>query len=81
MSITNLIVAMALLLSTTSATLAQGRQCYGDRPYYDYDSAGWLDYNYHPGIDCNIAPPASAHPRGRGRRATADSQQRSIFSW
>ena len=81
MSATKLVVAMALLLSATSATLAQDRRCYGDRPYYDYDSAGWLDYNYHPGIDCNIAPPASAHPRGRGRHAAANSQQRSIFSW
>ena len=69
MSATKFVVAMALLLSATSATLAQGPQCGGDRPYYDYDSAGWLDYNYHPGIDCSIAPPASAHPskQGRGR--------------
>jgi glyoxylase-like metal-dependent hydrolase (beta-lactamase superfamily II) len=66
MSATKLVVAMALLLSPTSATLAQGPQCYGDRPYYDFYGAGWLDSELHLGIDCNIAPPASAHPRGRG---------------
>jgi hypothetical protein len=70
MSATKLFVATALLLSATSAALAQGRQCYGDRPYYDYDSAGWLDYEYHPGIDCNIAPPARVHPGGRGWRSS-----------
>jgi hypothetical protein len=66
MSAIKLVVAMALLLSATSATLAQGR-CFGDRPYYGSESSGWLDSNYHPGIDCSIAPPASAHPRERGR--------------
>lgn len=68
MSATKLVVAMALLLSATSATLAQGR-CFGDRPYYGSESSGWLDSNYHPGIDCSIAPPASAHPskQNRGR--------------
>ena len=62
-------VAMALLLSATSASLAQEGRCFGDRPYYGSESSGWLDSNYHPGIDCDIAPPASAHPRGQGRRA------------
>jgi hypothetical protein len=66
MSATKLVVAMALLLSATSATMAQGR-CFGDRPYYGSESAGWLDSNYHPGIDCSIAPPASAHPSKQGR--------------
>jgi len=36
MSATKLVVAVALLLSATSAALAQGPQCYGDRPYYDF---------------------------------------------
>jgi hypothetical protein len=52
MSATKLVVAMALLLSATSATLAQGPQCYGDRPYYDFYGAGWLDSELHLGIDC-----------------------------
>jgi hypothetical protein len=65
MSATKLVVTMALLLSATSAALAQDR-CFGDRPYYGSESAGWLDSNYHPGIDCSIGPPASAHPRERG---------------
>ena len=43
MSATKLVVAVALLLSATSAALAQGPQCYGDRPYYDFYGAGWLD--------------------------------------
>ena len=68
MSVTKLVVAMGLLLSATSAALAQERQCFGDRPYYGSESAGWLDSNYHPGIDCDIAPPASAHARRQGRR-------------
>ena len=66
MSATKLVVAMALLLSATSATMAQGR-CFGDRPYYGSESSGWLNFNYHPGIDCSIAPPASAHPSKQGR--------------
>ena len=66
MSATKFVVAMALLLSATSATMAQGR-CFGDRPYYGSESSGWLDSNYHPGIDCSIAPPASAHPSKQGR--------------
>jgi hypothetical protein len=70
MSARKLVAVMALLLSATSATLAQGRQCYGDRPYYDYDSSGWLDSEYHPGIDCNIAPPARMHHFGRGWRSS-----------
>jgi hypothetical protein len=60
-SATKLVMAMVLLLSATSASLAQE-----DRPYYGSESSGWLDSNYHPGIDCNIAPPATAHPRDRG---------------
>jgi hypothetical protein len=68
MSVTKLVVAMGLLLSGTSASFAQERQCFGDRPYYGSESAGWLDSNYHPGIDCDIAPPASAHPRRSGWR-------------
>jgi hypothetical protein len=68
MSATKLVVAMALLLSATSATLAQGPQCYGDRPYYDNYGAGWLDSELHSGIDCNIAPSAGAHFGGRGWR-------------
>jgi hypothetical protein len=67
MSATKLVVAMALLLSATSATLAQEGRCFGDRPYYGSESSGWLDSNYHPGIDCSIAPPATAHPSERGR--------------
>jgi hypothetical protein len=67
MSATKLVVAMALLLSATSASLAQEGRCLGDRPYYGSESSGWLDSNYHPGIDCSIAPPATAHPRERGR--------------
>jgi hypothetical protein len=63
MSATKLVVTMALLLSATSVTLAQDRQCFGDRPYYDFYGAGWLDSELHLGIDCNIAPPASAHPQ------------------
>ena len=66
MSATKLVVARVLLLRATSATLAQGR-CFGDRPYYGSESSGWLDANYHPGIDCSIAPLATAHPRERGR--------------
>jgi hypothetical protein len=70
MSAIKLGVAMALLLSATSAALAQERQCFGDRPYYGSESAGWLDSNYHPGIDCDIVPPASAHsPRTRPARS------------
>jgi hypothetical protein len=68
MSAIKLGVAMVLLLSATSAALAQEGRCLGDRPYYGSESAGWLDSNYHPGIDCDIAPPASAHPGEHGRR-------------
>ena len=81
MSATKLVVAMALLLSATSAALAQGPQCYGDRPYYDNYGAGWLDSELHLGIDCNTAPLANAHPHGHSRHVAADSQQRSIFRW
>ena len=65
MSTTKLAVAVALLLSATSAALAQGPQCYGDRPYYGSESAGWLDSNYHPGIDCDIATCPCAFRRTR----------------
>ena len=68
MSAIKLGVAMALLLSATSASLAQEDRCFGDRPYYGSESSGWLNLNYHPGIDCDIAPRTSAHPRGPGRR-------------
>jgi hypothetical protein len=69
MSAIKLSVAMAFLLSATSAALAQERQCFGDRPYHGSESAGWLDSNYHPGIDCDIAPSASAHsPQTRPAR-------------
>jgi hypothetical protein len=68
MSAIKLGVAMALLLSATSAALAQEGRCLGDRPYYGSESSGWLDSNYHPGIDCDIAPPATAHPGEHGRR-------------
>ena len=71
MSATKLVVAMALLLSATSATLAQDAQCYGDRPYYDNYGAGWLDSELHLGIDCNIAPPVRVHFGGRGWRSSA----------
>jgi hypothetical protein len=67
MSVTKLLVTIGLLLSASSVALAQERQCFGDRPYYGSESAGWLDSNYHPGIDCDIGPPASAHVRGHGR--------------
>ena len=69
MRATKLVVAMALLLSATSATLAQDRQCSGDRPYYDNYGAGWLDSELHPGIDCSIAPPARVHFGGHGWRS------------
>jgi len=53
--------AVALLLSATSATLAQNRQpYYGDRPYYDINSSGWLDSMYHAGIDYDVALPNRA---------------------
>jgi len=68
MSAIKLGVAMALLLSATSAALAQEGRCLGDRPYYGSESSGWLDSNYHHGIDCDIAPPAAAHPGEHGRR-------------
>jgi hypothetical protein len=68
MSAIKLGVAMALLLSATSAALAQDGRCLGDRPYYGSESSGWLDSNYHPGIDCAIAPPAIAHAGEHGRR-------------
>jgi hypothetical protein len=67
MSAIKLGVAMALLLSATSASLAQEGRCLGDRPYYGSESSGWLDSNYHPGIDCEIAPPAAAHAGEHGR--------------
>jgi hypothetical protein len=67
MSALKLGVAMALLLSATSAALAQEGRCLGDRPYYGSESSGWLDSNYHPGIDCDVAPLASAH-RGEHSR-------------
>jgi hypothetical protein len=67
MSAIKLGVAMALLLSATSASLAQQGRCFGDRPYYGSESSGWLDSNYHPGIDCDVAPLAGAHPRQQGR--------------
>jgi hypothetical protein len=79
MSATKLVVAAALLLSASSAALAQGPQCYGDRPYYDFYGAGWLDSELHLGIDCNIGPFVSAHPRERGRHVATDSQQRPLF--
>jgi hypothetical protein len=68
MSATKLVVAMALLLSATSATLAQDGQCFGDRPYYDNYGAGWLDSELHLGIDCNVAPSARVHVGGSGWR-------------
>jgi hypothetical protein len=40
------------------ATSEQAARCYGDRPYYDNDSSGWLDSEYHPGVDCLIGPRA-----------------------
>ena len=70
MSATKLVAAMAPPLSATSTTLAQGLQCYGDRPYYDNYGAGWLDSELHLGIDCNIAPPARVHSGGRGWRSS-----------
>ena len=71
MSATKLAVPVALLLSATSAALAQGPQCYGDRPYYDNYGAGWLDSELHLGIDCNVAPPARVPSGGRGWRGSA----------
>ena len=68
MSAIKLGVAMALLLSATSAALAQEGRCLGDRPYYGSESSGWLDSNYHPGIDCDIAPLATVRPGEHGRR-------------
>jgi hypothetical protein len=70
MSATKLAVAVALLLSATSAALAQGPQCNGDRPYYDFYGAGWLDSELHLGIDCNIAPPVRVHSGGRSWRGS-----------
>lgn len=40
------------------ATSERAARCFGDRPYYDYDSSGWLDDEYHPEVDCRIAPRA-----------------------
>jgi hypothetical protein len=45
-----------LLLIGISAAFAQTQPRYGDRPYYDNESSGWLDYEYHAGIDYNIPP-------------------------
>jgi hypothetical protein len=62
MTANKLVVTLALLLSATSAAFAQSRQSfgmYGDRPYYDSDSSGWLDYEYHPGIDYAVTPPTA----------------------
>ena len=70
MSATKLAVAVALLVIATCATLAQGPQCYGDRPYYDFYGAGWLNSELHLGIDCNIAPPARVHSSGHGWRSS-----------
>ena len=59
--------AVALLVSATSATLAQNRQpYYGDRPYYDNDSSGWLDSMYHAGIDYDVALPNRARHSRHG---------------
>jgi hypothetical protein len=71
MSALKLGVAMALLLSATSAALAQEGRCLGDRPYYGSESSGWLDSNYHSGIDCDIAPANTAG-------AATDSRRRSL---
>jgi hypothetical protein len=46
------------VVQNSQATSEQAARCYGDRPYYDYDSSGWLDNEYHAGIDCRIAPRA-----------------------
>jgi hypothetical protein len=70
MSATKFAVAVALLLSATSAALAQGPHCYGDCPYYDNYGAGWLDSELHLGIDCNMAPPARVHSGGHGWRSS-----------
>jgi hypothetical protein len=59
--------AVALLLSATSATLAQNRQpYYGDRPYYDINSSGWLDSMYHAGIDYDVVLPNPARHHRHG---------------
>lgn len=81
MSATKLAVAVALLVSATSAALAQGPQCYGDRPYYDFYGAGWLDSELHLGIDCNIARPPVCIPADTAGEAAADRQLRSTSSW
>jgi hypothetical protein len=80
MSVTRLVVATGLLLSATSAALAQERQCFGDRPYYGSESAGWLDSNYHRGIDCDIGgrPPVRI-PADKVSVAT-DSRRRCILA-
>jgi hypothetical protein len=67
MSARTIATAVALLLSATSASLAQNRQpYYGDRPYYDNDSSGWLDSMYHAGIDYDVALPNPARHRRHG---------------
>jgi hypothetical protein len=55
--------AVAMTVAAVQATPASAQslqigRCFGDRPYYDYDSSGWLDNEYHPGVDCRIAPQA-----------------------
>jgi hypothetical protein len=50
------VASLFLLLSGISASVAQTPPYYGDRPYYDNESSGWLDYEYHAGIDYNITP-------------------------
>jgi hypothetical protein len=71
MTAKGLAVALGLAVSATSTAWAQSLGMYGDRPYYDSDSSGWLDYQYHPGIDFPIAPPARAHLAAHSRRTSA----------
>jgi hypothetical protein len=61
------VTSMFLLLSGISAPFAQTQPYYGDRPYYDNESSGWLDYEYHAGIDYSITP---------GRGVTSSSSVR-----
>jgi hypothetical protein len=52
---TSLITSMFLLVSGFSALVAKTQLFYGDRPYHDSERSGWLDYEYHTGIEFRSA--------------------------
>ena len=80
MSATKLAVAVALLLSATSAALAQGPQCYGDRPYYDFYGAGWLTPSCILASTATSRHPPVCIPADAVGEAAADRQLRSTAS-